>query len=42
MGWERKRGKLARAQPLLRGAHDTTFLATGPGRVHVPAAASAT
>jgi len=30
MGWERKRGKLHELDRLLRGAEDTTFLATGP------------
>jgi cyclic beta-1,2-glucan synthetase len=30
IGWERKRGKLEELNRLLRGATDTTFLATGP------------
>ena len=30
MGWERKRGKLHELNRLLRGATDTTFLASGP------------
>jgi len=30
MGWERKRGKLAELNLLLRGANDTSFMDTGP------------
>ena len=36
MGWERKRGKLRELNRLLRGAPDTTFLAVGGERPHVP------
>ena len=32
MGWERKRGKLHELNTLLRGDHDTTFLATADPR----------
>jgi cyclic beta-1,2-glucan synthetase len=38
MGWERKRGKLHELNRLLRGAHDTTFVARGGGPPVVPAA----
>ena len=37
MGWERKRGKLHELNRLLRGATDTTFVATGGRRPAVPA-----
>ncbi len=37
MGWERKRGKLHELNRLLRGATDTTFLATGGPSPVVPA-----
>ncbi|MDB5392922.1 MAG: glycosyltransferase 36 associated family protein [Rhodospirillales bacterium] len=36
MGWERKRGKLHELNRLLRGATDTTFVATGDRPVRVP------
>ncbi len=36
MGWERKRGKLCELNRLLRGAPDTSFLAAGDKRTHVP------
>jgi len=36
MGWERKRGKLHELNRLLRGAHDTTFVATGGHAPTVP------
>ncbi len=35
MGWERKRGKLHELNRLLRGATDTSFLASGPHPFHV-------
>ncbi len=38
MGWERKRGKLHELNRLLRGAHDTTFMATRGRPPVVPAA----
>ena len=37
MGWERKRGKLHELNRLLRGATDTTFLATGDAPATAPA-----
>jgi cyclic beta-1,2-glucan synthetase len=36
IGWERKRGKLHELNRLLRGATDTTFVATAPGSPIVP------
>ncbi|MFO1265553.1 MAG: hypothetical protein U1F67_01335 [Rubrivivax sp.] len=41
MGWERKRGKLHELNRLLRGATDTTFIASG-GRAPRRRPASAT
>ncbi len=38
MGWERKRGKLDELNRLLRGAQDTTFMATGGRPPDVPPA----
>lgn len=37
MGWERKRGKLHELNRLLRGATDTSFIATAAGEPQVPA-----
>ncbi|MDA5548136.1 glycosyl transferase [Yersinia massiliensis] len=37
MGWERKRGKLHELNRLLRGATDTSFIATAAGELQVPA-----
>ncbi|CFR14727.1 cyclic beta-1%2C2-glucan synthase [Yersinia frederiksenii] len=37
MGWERKRGKLHELNRLLRGATDTSFIATAAGEPWVPA-----
>jgi cyclic beta-1,2-glucan synthetase len=37
MGWERKRGKLQELNRLLRGATDTSFIATVAGEPQVPA-----
>ncbi|HHH1932454.1 TPA: glucoamylase family protein, partial [Yersinia enterocolitica] len=36
MGWERKRGKLHELNRLLRGATDTSFIATAAGEPQVP------
>ena len=36
MGWERKRGKLAEFNRLLRGAQDTSFVAIGDKPIEVP------
>jgi cyclic beta-1,2-glucan synthetase len=37
IGWERKRGKLHELNQLLRGATDTTYIATGPASLRPPA-----
>lgn len=37
MGWERKRGKLHELNRLLRGATDTSYVAVGGIRPHIPA-----